>query len=167
MAIRVRATRGSAQSLGSCGGSRIHGVRWRDRNKTVITRRIMVVHRRIRPSSESARIGGSGAPRAAQAIASQWLGSQIQPQGTVTANLLFVGSIPTGASRNDNELASDQPSRSLGRVRLGTRRFDLGARSCQSRGPSKSSTTTTSFPLPRFSSMNRCASTIWSNPNRR
>ena len=64
----------------------------------------MVVHRRIRPSSASARIGGSRALRAVQPIASQELGSQIQSQGTVTANLLFVGSIPTGASQQDKDL---------------------------------------------------------------
>ena len=69
-----------------------------DRNKTVITRRIMVILRRIRPLTPSARFNGSGALRAAQPIASQQLGSQIHPQSTVTANLLFVGSIPTGAS---------------------------------------------------------------------
>jgi hypothetical protein len=76
----------------------IRAVRLADRNKTVITRRIMVVLRRIRSSSESARISGSGALCAVQPVVSQPLDSQIRPQRPVTANLLFVGSIPTGAS---------------------------------------------------------------------
>ena len=76
----------------------------RDRNKTVIARRIMGLLRRIRPAAVSGRIGSSEAPNPVQPMASQQLKAQICRSRTVTANLLFVGSIPTGASMGGNDL---------------------------------------------------------------